>query len=350
MEYVPSNDHGFPAGEGRGGEEAKGFCRPPHARVRFEIGHLEYLQAAAENGSFRRAALVLHVHESSVSRGIQQLEDRLGLALFDRRYSGARLTEAGRRFLKEALPAVRQLEIAKRAAEAAGRAELGTIRIGVLTSLAGGFLRELVSNYRSQHPNVSLDIRDGGRREHLAAVRSHRLDVAFVTGNSPLPDCEVTELWQERVHVALSREHPLAPRKRLDWPLLKHERFIVSRTEPGPEVHDYIVRRAADYSTYPEITQKASFQDNLMNLVSLGEGITLVSAAWTAVKLPGLVLRPLMDAADIVPFSAVWCPRNANPALRRFLSVAHVLAGRFRRGCSDWAGLSDERNGSGNVG
>lgn len=343
MEYLPNDDRGSST-EGPLGESKRG-SRPPHARVPFGIGHFEYLQAAAENGSFRRAALVLQVHESSVSRGIRQLEDQLGLALFDRRYTGARLTEAGRRFLREALPAVQQLEMAKRAAEAVGRAELGTVRIGLLTSLAGGFLRELISSYRQQHPDVTLDIRDGGRREHFVAVRSHRLDVAFVTGNGPVPDCEVTELWQERVHVALSREHPLALRKRLDWPLLKQERFIVSRTEPGPEVHDYIVRRAADYSTYPEIEQKASFQDNLMNLVSLGEGITLVSAAWTAVKLPGLVLRPLTDPADIVPFSAVWCPRNANPALRRFLSVAHILAGRFRRGCSDWAGPPEDRTG-----
>ena len=74
-----------------------------------------------------------------------------------------------------------------------------------------------------------------------------------------------------------------------------------------------------------------------MNLVGLGQGITLVSAAWADVKLPDLVLRPLIDPADIVPFSAVWSHQNDNPALRRFISVAHTLAGRVRRGTSDWA-------------
>ena len=74
-----------------------------------------------------------------------------------------------------------------------------------------------------------------------------------------------------------------------------------------------------------------------MNLVGLGQGITLVSAAWADVKFPDLVLRPLSDPADIVPFSAVWSPANDNPALRRFISVAHTLAGRVRRGTSDWA-------------
>ena len=58
-------------------------------------------------------------------------------------------------------------------------------------------------------------------------------------------------------------------------------------------MHDYIIRRAADYSTYPEVMFKAVVQETLMNLVGLRQGITLVSAAWVDVKLPHLVLRPL---------------------------------------------------------
>lgn len=265
------------------------------------------------------------------------MEDQLGVSLFVRRHTGARLTDAGRRFLRQALPAVEQLELARKTAGAAGRVEIGTVRIGVLTSLAGGFLRDLIRSYAERHPDVLIDIRDGGRREHIAAIRAGKLDVAFVTGAGTVPDCETAELWQERVHVAMPGSHPLASRERLDWPELCNELYIVSRFEPGPEVHDYIVRRAADYSTYPQVEHKAVLQGTLMNLVGLGQGITLVSAAWTAVRLPDLVLRPLTDEADIVPFSAVWSPKNDNPALRRFLSIAHMLAGRCRRGSSDWA-------------
>lgn len=64
-----------------------------------------------------------------------------------------------------------------------------------------------------------------------------------------------------------------------------------------------------------------------MHLVGLQEGITLVPSAWKAVKLPDLVLRPLIDPADVIPFSAVWSHQNDNPALRRF-----PHAGRGRRG------------------
>ena len=56
------------------------------------------------------------------------------------------------------------------------------MRIGILTSLGGGFLRQLVASYARHHPEITLDVHDGGRRDHFAAVRAHRLDAAFVTG------------------------------------------------------------------------------------------------------------------------------------------------------------------------
>lgn len=299
--------------------------------VRHALQQLHYLTVAAQAGSFRRAAELCDVDQSSVSRALKQLEDHLGVSLFERTRSGVRLTPAGQQFLAEVAPALEQFEAARRSARAMRRAETGLMRIGILTSLAGGCLRQLVQAYTEQHPRVRIDLRDGGRREHLAAIRAQRLDAAIVTGSDPIPGCETRELWRERVHVALWAGHPLAGRPQLDWPDLKGAHFIVSRSEPGPEVHDYIVRRAADYSTYPNIEDKLALQDTLMNLVSLGQGITLVSAGWTAVNVPGLVLRPLTAPADIVPFSVVWSATNDNPACLSFLQIAQLLAsGRCR--------------------
>lgn len=294
--------------------------------MRHALRQFRYLTVAAQSGSFRRTAEICEVDQSSVSRVLKQLEDNLGVSLFDRARTGVRLTPAGRQFLTEVLPAFEQIESARRTARAARRGELGLVRIGILTSLAGGFLRQLVQSFAEKHPDVTIDVRDGGRREHLAAVRARRLDAAIITGAEPVPGCETRELWRERVHVALPEGHPLATRPKLSWPDVKTEHFIVSRGEPGPEVHDYIVRRSANYGTYPDVEEKSALQDTLMNLVSLGQGITLVSAAWTAVKVPGLVLRPLTARDDIVPFSIIWSLENSNPAFARFLRTAELLS------------------------
>ncbi len=294
----------------------------------FDLRALRYVLAAAEQTSFSGAACALGMKVSSVSRHVRDFEDELGISLFERTTAGVRLTDAGSRFLDDIIPVLQTAEVILQRAGAAGRVEEGTVRVGIITTLAGGFLRDLIASYRRRFPGVQLVIQDGGRREHLRAIRVRQLDIAFFTGNAPIANCDVEEFWRERVHVAMAVNHPLASSIALDWPLLKGERFIVSTMEPGPEVHDYIIRRVADYSTYPDVTYRHVTVETLMHMVAIGEGITLVSEGWTSMAHADLALRPLTAQEDIVPFSAVWSPSSDNPALRRFLSLARDLATR----------------------
>lgn len=303
----------------------------PEEKLLFDLRRLRLVLAAAEYMSFRGAADALDMDKSSVSRAVRQFEDDVGVGLFERGAFGIRLTDAGSGFLEKIVPAMLQIEHAIQFAGASGRADAGTVRVGIITSLAGGFLRTLMQRYERAHPGVAMDIRDGGRREHLRAIRSRQLDVAFLTGNAEIAGCDTSELWRERVHVALSRAHPLACRDRLDWPDLRNELFVVSRYAPGPDVRDYIVRRISDYSTYPTVEYRKAVQETLMHVVALGRGVTLVSEAWSAMQVPDLALIPLTAPDDIVPFSAVWCPANDNPSLRRLITVARDLAKRVSR-------------------
>lgn len=80
-----------------------------------EIDHFRYAIAAADQGSFRRAAKALGVRESSVSRRIRQLEDELSIQLFERRVCGVKLTDAGERFIARARVIVDQISSCKNA-------------------------------------------------------------------------------------------------------------------------------------------------------------------------------------------------------------------------------------------
>lgn len=293
-----------------------------------------------EQLSFRKAAAVLGIRQSAVSRRVRLLEDNLGVSLFERRPRGVQVTLAGSCFFERVRPALEQLDFAVTGAKAAGQGKQGRLRIGIFTPPTGGFLRSLIASFSQNYPDVTLDFSEGSRLTHFAGLRAQTLDVAFVTGASPVPDCETVELWSERIHIALPVDHPLCDRDQLDWPDIRGERFIVSRFAPGPEVRDYVVRRVASFSSYPTIEQVAVSPATIIHLVGMGFGLGVVAASWTALGIPGVAFRPLIDPADILPFSAVWSPGNDNPALRRFLSVAHIMAGHMRRGTSDWASKS----------
>ena len=289
-----------------------------------QVRHIRYVIAAADNGSFRRAAETIGVQESAISRRIRDLEGRLGAALFIRSASGVQLTQAGQQFVQRGRKALSQIGLARSEVGAFGRGEDGHIRIGIFSSLASGFLSDLIFAFARHHRSVHLTFVDGNPAEHIAAVRRRDLDVAFVTGVANWPGCECQHLWSERVFAVLPTDHPYASKTEMRFGDLATENFIVSESAPGQEIHDYLVQRLADLSHHPDIQQQAVGRDNLMRLVALGRGLTVTSEATTGAQVPGVVFRPIVG--EVLPFSAVWSPNNDMPAFLQLLKLARKMS------------------------
>ena len=279
-----------------------------------KLASISQALVVAEHLSFSRAAQVLGVRQSAVSRRVQELEDELGVSLFERDAGGVRLTEAGRRFLERSRSALAEIDFAIKSAASAGRGAEGSLRIGVVSSLSAGFVRELLSAYCDSHPAIATDFVEGSTREHIARITERQLDVAFVTGTPQASHCDALALWRARIFAALPHRHVLAQEDQIDWGALKDEHFIVSRGAPGPEIHDYIVQRLAELGRSPSVERYRVDRETLMVLVGLNFGVSLISEAGTAVRYPDVVFRPLATSADILPYSAVWLPGNDNPA------------------------------------
>jgi DNA-binding transcriptional LysR family regulator len=287
-----------------------------------ELRHLRYFLVAAEHGSFRKAGNALAVQESAISRRIRDLEDRLGASLFQRHSGGVELTVAGRNFLAQTRVAMKHLGDAVIDVGAIGRSESGHLRVGIFSSLSSGFLYDLFQAYDADMSSVCIDFSDGSPTEHIAAVRMHQIDIAFVTGTAQHTGCETAHLWSEQVFAVLPSTHHLANHPSLVWRDLIGGTFIVSEQAPGREVHDYLLKRLSDLGQYPDVQRQNVGRDNLMSLVAIGRGLTLTSEATTSTSFHGVVYRPV--AGETLPFSAVWSPQNDNPALRRLLSMARA--------------------------
>src|SRR5262249_23079901 len=123
--------------------------------------------------------------------------------------------------------------------------------------------------------------------------------------------------------------HTLGAMDEIGWELLRNEKFILRQTEPGPQIHDYLIARLADLGHYPSVQRFDVGRDTLMHLVALGLGLSFASESATAVSFPEVVFRPIAGDGDLLPFSGVWSSNNDNPAFRRFLSLARVLAAKW---------------------
>ena len=292
-----------------------------------EVRHLNYVIAAADHGSFRRAAAALGVQESAVSRRIRDLEIRLGASLFVRSHAGVALTLAGKQFVERSRKALSEISFARAEAATIGRAGGGELRIGILSSLGSSFLADLIQSFSDKHPTVQMSFADGDQAEHVAAIRQHQLDVAFLTGTLEWEGCESRHLWSEQVFVVLPEQHALADAGHLDWGDVIGERFIVSEAAPGQEIYNYLVQRLSGLGRQPEILPHNVGRHNLLSLVALGQGLTVASEGITATLVPGVVFCPIGD--ETLPYSMVWSEQNDNPAFLRLLELATSLVDQW---------------------
>jgi DNA-binding transcriptional LysR family regulator len=289
---------------------------------RIPLASLIQALSVAEHLNFRQAAAALGVTQSSVSTRIKQLEQDLGVLLFERRHRGVRLTEAGQHFLEHVATGIEHLDHAVRTAGAIARGEQGRLRVGLYSSTAAGFLAELLGQFRELHPAVDLQIAEGRARDAIREVCEARLDVAFVVGVPRADDCHSKPLWTEALLVALPERHLLAGAESLRWSELAAEPFLVRSGGAGPLVHDHIVLRLAEHWSQPRIERFEVERDTLMSMVAQGYGITLTSEAAAHASFPGVVFRPILDEPEPITFSALWSPHNRSQALLDLLALA----------------------------
>lgn len=287
-----------------------------------DLRNLRYVILAAERGSFRRVAAEAGVQQSTVSRRVQLVERRLGAKIFERHTGGVTLTAAGEVFLRDAIVGAQHLRRAVHAVTNLKRGNQGALRIGLFVSLAAGFLGELVERYRQRYDGIDIQFEESTAERNLGRVISGELDVAFVTG-MPVPEgCEALQLWEERIFVALPSTHALSRQQEISWDDVRRERFIVSAGGPGPEIHDYLIKRLSALGFRPDIRIHRVGRENLMNMVARGFGLTLTTASTLGTSFAGLTFLPIAGDEDIVPCTAVWTINNSNPALHRMLTIA----------------------------
>lgn len=289
---------------------------------------LKIIATVAEIGSFRRSALELDLGQPTISRRVARIEDIIGVSLFERRRSGAKLTIAGRAFVSQTRPLLHDLIAAIDAALAAGQAGTGELRIGLIASLSKGALRQVVEAFANAHPDVVVSFIEAERSELLSLLTHRDIDVVVAAGNGAVSICDTLLIAEEAIYLAVQSGEPLATRHHLDWSEVTEETFLLSSREPGPEIHDYILRRVSGLGQPINVQRHRLGREGIMTLVGLGLGVSLVADHWRGVNYPKVTFVRIGEADERVPFSLVWRPENDNPALRRFISLARIEAKR----------------------
>lgn len=290
--------------------------------VIIELRDMQWAVVASRHRSLRSAAEALNVRQSTLSRRLRDLEQRLTARLFERTNGGTRPTPEGQEFLESAKHILGETEALATRVKTRSRGESGRLAIGVQCSLSAGNLRATLIEHRRRFPGVQTYLVDGSS-DHLACdLAGANIDVAFIIEENSHWDGASLPVWSERVVVALPESHALAGREFIHWTDLPGEVVLVPQRGPGAELLKMLVSKVGNTDSCQVQHHDVSL-DRLLTMVGAAMGVLLMFEGATGFSYSGVVFRELHDGNGPTRrgFHAIWRRENSNPSLVLFLAM-----------------------------
>ncbi|MDV9171560.1 LysR family transcriptional regulator [Streptomyces sp. W16] len=288
-----------------------------------ELRHVTAFVAVAEELHFGRAAQRLQMAQPPLSQQIRRLEKELGVQLFERSTRSVRLTSAGRSFLEPARAVLAGVDVAQRAARAAGRGEYGRVTVGFAGASSHESLPLLTRALRASHPGIEL-VLEGQTYANvaLARVAEGSLDLGFVRLPVTRLGVSTRVIAEEQLVCALPLDHPLAESESIPVADLADEPFVSFPGNAGSSLRDATFRTCETAGFTPRVVQEAPDSYTILALVAAGVGVTLTLTSCRHIQQNGLAYRPLAGSAVQLQAALAWRTDNPSAPLRTVLSVA----------------------------
>lgn len=299
------------------------------------LRQFRYFIAVADCASVSAAARQLNISQSAITTAVQELENDLGVRLFERSSRGVMLTPDGHRFLASARRVIAAVADATHAVRAQPKALEGQLAIGVTPLVAGYYLSELLSRFTRACPAVEVRVLEDEPRflEHL--LINGEVDVAIMI-SSALVDRQalsVEILARSPNRVWLASSHPLAARDEVSLAEVAAEPLIVLAADRIDEVMRAVWQR---YQLAPRSLLRTASLEAVRSLVGTGMGVTVlpdfVYRPWS-LEADRVEARPLRDGLATLDIGLVWRRGlEMDPVAAEFIEVAREQsAARARR-------------------
>lgn len=177
------------------------------------LRHIRYFLAVADHGNFTRAAEALHVSQPTLSQQIRQLEESLGVPLFDRSGRTVRLTDAGTAWQQHAQRALQEIAAGTRAIHDVQALTRGTLRLALTPTFTSWLLGPCIGLFNERYPGITLDIREMPQGQMEALLCADELDVGIAFDQVGAPEIDVEILLVEVLALVVGTAHPHANRQ-----------------------------------------------------------------------------------------------------------------------------------------
>ncbi len=285
-----------------------------------ELRHLRCFLAVAEELHFARAAERLHIEQSPLSRAIKELEEDLGVRLFERTTRSTRLTRAGRLFLDHAPRVFAALEQARNSVKAVAAGYHDQLRVALSDGITPPRLAALLAQCRQDEPEVEVRLFEVPLSQQIRGLHDDLYDVGFAQSADVGEGIIAEPAWSDPLVVVVPARHPLLTHKRI--PLDEVLRYPLATCDPQlcEGYGRQIARLLRRVDTEPLIAEQVASLDLMLTLVAAGYALALVGASQVAAcRNPDVVCRPLAGRSPMLTTYLLRRNTDSSETLNRFI-------------------------------
>jgi LysR family transcriptional regulator, low CO2-responsive transcriptional regulator len=263
------------------------------------LRQLRVFAAAARHQSFGKAAEELHLTPPAVSMQIRELEEHVGLPLFDRAARRVALTVTGEYLLVYVRKVLSTLKDAEDAIARFRGLESGRVAIGMV-STAKYFVPRLLAQFRREHPAIEIKLAVGGNREQLVAMlQANDVDLA-VMGRPPREFATRAEPFAVHPHAVVTAPgHPLTRIGHAPASLLNDFEFIIRETGSGTRAA--MEKYFSDHRLQPPVAMEMTSNETIKQAVMAGMGVSFLSLHTVGLEQKaGLIAVPEIEGLPVL--------------------------------------------------
>ncbi len=256
------------------------------------LRQLRVFVAVADAGSFTRAGDALGLPQSTVSTQLRELEEGLGLRLFDRHTRMLQLTDAGAEMLPLARKTMADLDAMVGSSAQLKTLARGRVSVAASSVQAALVLPQVMRGFTERHPGIQIEMFDVAQDEVLSMVLAGAVDFGLGTAFGSHQELGMRSLWTETFFALLPPDHPLAAKRELNWRDLLKEPLIGPR--PSNPVRGLLDFALASEGISLVFRHEASLPLTIAGMAANGLGIGIMTGSMREiVEALGLVLRPI---------------------------------------------------------
>lgn len=288
-----------------------------------ERNEIEAFLGVAEELHFGRAAERLRISPSRVSQTIQQIERRVGAALFERTSRRVTLTPIGQQLLTELRPAHDQMRRAIENATSAGRGIDGLLNVGFYGAAAGKLILDVAERFRIDHPYTEVRIKEIQLGAVLDDWHHDACDMVLTCRPIEGPDIALgPPLMREARMLAVSTRHPLAARASISIEELAQITLLRVPNSVPSSIRTYLVPRRTPGGRPIAHGKTANTFQEILTMVGANEGAFVVGDLVTQFySRPDVTYLPIDDAPP-VEWGFAWKISRETARIRAFSAAA----------------------------